>query len=474
MPAWTIISPENPVSDLGGHPMRFNVYRVMKAVYHVLDPSNEPSSTIDEVKHIATLEYAVSQEKEGPLEISSLIIHLRLSTQTDTRFDVVLHDMQIEDKVENTCILLPEELSPALMDISRFVREFVIRRSAIKWKPASDCSFGRRIWDQMQEEKYHQRVSQQETAGGTDTSGIGCSSCPIGHCKSCKVISCRSANCRASCEPPIVRCAKHRDNALCLPCLEEQGSKRELEKCPACKSWCCPKDISECIGHPVTIPSLSRASSLEHFVKIMITSSQSAKVHPVKYGSCGQCKLRGWRRCPGGFCWSNHNVICPECTSGGITCACRKVWACDVCAEHDSSIFIRCPRCDRPFCKSCTYIDRCRRCTRATLCYDCAEETSDVDDCTKDASDCAKETDVDDCTEDASDCAEETSDVDDCTEDASDGVAEKFATLAGTCEGCGEKVCSRCAPIRASWYSCMGCLVMKNRRTERAHAYYRN
>lgn len=132
--------------------MRINVYRVMKVVYHVLDPSNEPSSTIDEVKHIATLEYAVSQEKEGPPEISSLIIHLRLSAQTDTRFDVVLHDMQIEDKVENTCISLPGELASTLMDISRFVREFVIRRSAIKWKPASDCSFGRRIWDQMQEE----------------------------------------------------------------------------------------------------------------------------------------------------------------------------------------------------------------------------------------------------------------------------------------------------------------------------------
>ncbi|KAG1789988.1 uncharacterized protein HD556DRAFT_1538005, partial [Suillus plorans] len=411
MPAWTIISPENPVNDLKGHPMRINVYRVMKAVYHILDPSNEPSSTIDEVKHIATLEYAVSQEKEGPPEISSLIIHLRLSAQTETRFDVVLHDsdMQIKDKVQNTCISLPGELAPVLMDISWFVREFVIRRSAIKWKPASDCSFGRRVWDQMQEEKYRQLVSQQGTTGGRNT------------CQSCKVVSRRSVNCRESSEPPIVWCAKHLDNELCLPCLEEQGSKRELEKCPACKSWCCPKDISECIGHPVTIPSVSRASSFDHFRHVMTIYSQSAKVHPLKHGSCGQCKLLGWRRCPGRLCWSSHSLICPECTSGGITCACRKVWACDVCAEHDSSIFIRCPRCDRPFCTSCTYIDRCRRCTRATLCYDCAEETSDVDDCTKDASDCAKETsDVDDCTEDASDCAEETSDVDDCTEDASD------------------------------------------------------
>lgn len=98
--------------------MRMHIYRVMKAVYHTLDPSNEPISTVDEVNHIATLEYAVSQEKTGPPEILSLVIHLRLSTQTDTCFDVVLRDMQIEDKVENACVSLPGELTPVLMDIS--------------------------------------------------------------------------------------------------------------------------------------------------------------------------------------------------------------------------------------------------------------------------------------------------------------------------------------------------------------------
>ncbi|KAG2120515.1 uncharacterized protein F5147DRAFT_2275 [Suillus discolor] len=461
MPAWTIISPENPVNDPERHPMWMNVYRVMKAVYHVLDTSNEPSSTIDEVKHIATLEYALSQEKEGPPEISSLVIHLRLSSQTDARFDVALHDsdMQIKDKVQNTCISLPGELAPVLMDISWFVREFVIRRSAtIEWTPDWDCSFGRRmIWDQMQKEKYHQRVSQQETAGGTDTSRIGCSSCPIGRCKNCRVLSCRSANCCESSEPPIVWCARHENNVLCLPCLEEQGSKRELEKCPACKSWCCSKDIRKCIGHPINIPSVSRASCLNYLQHMMTIFSQPAKVHPPKYRSCGQCKLLGWRRCPGRLCWSKRNAICPECTSGGITCACQKVWACDVCAEHDSSIFIRCPRCDRPFCTSCTYIDRCRRCSRATLCYDCAEETSDVDECAKEASDVC-------------DCAKETLYVDDSTEDEYDGVVEKFATLSGTCGSCGEKVCSRCAPKASEWFSCAGCQKNRYSRTGRAHA----
>lgn len=162
MPTWTIISPDITVFDSTndhGHPMRMHTYRVMKAVYHMLDPSNEPISTVDEVNNIATLEYAVSQEKTGPPEISSLVIHLRLSTQTDTRFDVMLRDMQIEDKVENTRVSLPGELTPLLTDISAFIREFVFRRSAIKWKPASDCTFGNRVWQQMQVEKYHQRVS---------------------------------------------------------------------------------------------------------------------------------------------------------------------------------------------------------------------------------------------------------------------------------------------------------------------------
>jgi hypothetical protein len=130
MPVWTIISPGKPVFSSWGqkmydHAMRVNVYRVMKAVYHMLDPLNEPSSIVDEVKHIATLEYAVSQENAGLPDISSLVIHLRLFTQTDTRFDVVLRDTRIEDKVENTCVSLPVELILVSMNISGFVREFL-------------------------------------------------------------------------------------------------------------------------------------------------------------------------------------------------------------------------------------------------------------------------------------------------------------------------------------------------------------
>ena len=32
-----------------------------------------------------------------------------------------------------------------------------------------------------------------------------------------------------------------------------------------------------------------------------------------------------------------------------------------------------------PFCSFCSYIDKCQSCNRASICKDCAEEASDVD-----------------------------------------------------------------------------------------------
>lgn len=241
------------------------------------------------------------------------------------------------------------------------------------------------------------------------------------HCKSCQVASSISLHCRGSSEPPLVQCVSHRSkNTLCFPCLEEQGSKRELETCPGCKSWCSATDIGSCIGHSSAIPSVPRASSLEQYLQLITTCAQSASVHPPKRGSCRRCKLPGWRRCQGSVCWSMGKMICRECARNGIRCACRNVWACDICAEHDSNVFIRCTRCDRPFCSSCIYIDRCKRCSRATLCYDSAEKAPDADDCADDAS------------------------------NADDGVVEMFAKLTGRCESCGGRVCNHCAPIKAS------------------------
>jgi hypothetical protein len=268
----------------------------------------------------------------------------------------------------------------------------------------------------MQIERFRNTINAfygRQVAGGADISV--CSLCTFKFiwCASCQVVPCQSVSYRGSSEPPLARCAIHSENILCLPCLEEPGSKRKLENCPSCERWYCPMDLTSCIGHLVTIPLVSR-SSIEQFLHAMTFCSQSPRIHPPKRGSCYGCKLPGWRHCAGRSCWSRYDMVCPECTSGGITCVCQNVWACDVCAKHDSRIFIRCPSYDRLFCNSCHYIDLCSQYLRATLCFDCAEEASDTD----------------------------------------DGVVEMFATLAGTCRNCGRSECNRCAPIQASWESC--------------------
>src|SRR6267154_2645345 len=118
MPAWTIISPRE--KDYG-HPMRFKIFRIMKTIYRMLDPQNEPSS-VNEGKHIATFGYAISQ-KSGPgpsglrLPVpSSEVIHFRLSTQSVTRFALLFVSMQIEDTVRDALVPVPGEITADMMD----------------------------------------------------------------------------------------------------------------------------------------------------------------------------------------------------------------------------------------------------------------------------------------------------------------------------------------------------------------------
>lgn len=187
----------------------------------------------------------------------------------------------------------------------------------------------------------------------------------------------------------------------------------ELEECPGCKSWCCTRDISWCSGHPVglqPIPALPGSNSVN---PNLIAAVQSARVHPPKRGSCMDCELPGWRSCNSTFCWSQ--TICPECASGGVTCLCQEVWACDLCAEHNTGIFIRCPRCNRPFCCSCSYVDQCQECHRTNLCNDCVEEESDV----------------------------------------GDELMAEFPEFVVSCEGCQAKVCDRC--VSQSTIACKVC-----------------
>jgi len=146
MPTWTIISPRE--KDYG-HPMRMNIFRVMRTVYHILDSPNEPSA-VDEGKHIATLGYAVSQEMPGPPDLSSLVIHLRLSTQIVTHFIVAFCDMQIVDTVQNMYIPIPCELTSVMADIYEFV---AARSTSCRGlNPVEECDLACKIWKQLQAE----------------------------------------------------------------------------------------------------------------------------------------------------------------------------------------------------------------------------------------------------------------------------------------------------------------------------------
>ncbi|KAG2105423.1 hypothetical protein BD769DRAFT_156790 [Suillus cothurnatus] len=416
MPTWTIIS---PCEKDYGHPMRMNIFRVMRTVYRILDSPNEPSA-VDEGKHIATLGYAVSQEMPGPPDLSSLVIHLRLSTQIVTHFIVAFCDMQIVDTVQNMCIPIPCELMPVMADIYEFV---AARSTSCRGlNPVEECDLACKIWKQLQAEKYHKRLLQQEIVSDIDIACLRpgsprCSICDSNliHCNSCQVASCESDDCPGSSEPPLAQCGRHKKEVLCFPCLEEQECKAELEKCPGCGSWCCTRDMSSCSGHPIDI-RLTPGSPGSKFIlsDLIVTYAQSARVHPPKRGSCMECELPGWRSCNSTLCWSQ--TICPECASGGMTCLCQEVWACDPCAEHIPGIFIRCPRCNRPFCCSCSYIDECQECHRTNLCYDCAEEESDVD----------------------------------------DGEMVEFPKFVASCGSCQAKVCDRCV-LSYPAFSCAGC-----------------
>ncbi|KAG0708510.1 hypothetical protein DFH29DRAFT_890555, partial [Suillus ampliporus] len=384
--AWTIISPREGGY---GHPMRTKIFQIMKTIYHILDPSNEPS-TLYEAKHIATLGYAVSQEKplEGPPILSSVVIHFRLSTESVTRFALRHHDMQIEDKVHGMRIPIPGELVPDMMDIYYFVsarsQKVVISSRDSDYHDWVERKLARRVSKQLQVQKYHERLLQQEGDGAVDIAGLQsdssrCSICDSNliHCSSCQVASCESHDCLGSSDPPFAQCVRHQIEALCFPCLQAQGC--EPEKCPGCNSSCCARDISSCTGRPVSVPPMPRVPG-DKFMSLGLLAAytESARAHPPKRGSCMECELPGWRSCRNKSCWSHS--ICPECASGGMTCPCGEVWACDLCAEHDPSVFIRCPRCDRPFCYNCSYIDECSRCQSSALCLDCAEEASETND----------------------------------------------------------------------------------------------
>ncbi|KAG2058324.1 hypothetical protein BDR06DRAFT_950817 [Suillus hirtellus] len=372
MPIWTIFS---QYDKQYAHPMQMNVFRVMKTAYHMLYPSKEPS-TIDEISsQPLKIEYTFSEQNPGPPDLSSLVIHVN-------RFSVLFRDMQIRDHWHNVYIPVPSELTPVIMDIY----EFALARSDVcshQWDTMTESYFARRIWRQLQVERYHQRVSQRQVSGGTNTrlppAFWKCSICAsdLIHCNSCQVASCESHDCRGSSEPPLARCIMHLNKVLCLPCLEYQDSQR-LVQCPQCNSWCCTKNQLSCTGRPVGIESNSFSRRRWSNVRLIMAYCNHGRVHPPKPKPCQECTPPGWRTCANITCWSKH--ICPECASCGVMCSCERVWACDLCAELVHGIFVRCPRCIRPFCITCSSINQCKECRRVSLCNDCAEEAPDADD----------------------------------------------------------------------------------------------
>ncbi|KAG1779261.1 hypothetical protein EV702DRAFT_1087133 [Suillus placidus] len=340
-------------------------------------------STVDDLgEYIALLGYQFLEENPGPPDLSDLFLCFGgASWMNSSIIFVQIRDMQIRKNRNNVLVPIPSELTPVIMDIY----EFALARSDIcsrQWDTPTESYFARRMWKQLQVERYHQRVSQKQVPGGTDTrlppAFWKCSICvsDLIHCNSCQVASCESRDCRGSSEPSLARCITHPKEVLCLPCLEHQGSKR-LEKCQGCNFWCCAKDKSLCKGRPVGIESDPLLRGRQDSIKLMMAYYTHKKAHPRKPESCLECEIPGWRTCSNKpFCWSPR--ICPECASSGVMCLCERVWACDLCAER-ADVFIRCPRCNRPFCITCSYIDQCKKCRRVSLCYDCAEEARDID-----------------------------------------------------------------------------------------------
>ncbi|KAG1728149.1 uncharacterized protein EDB91DRAFT_865479 [Suillus paluster] len=160
MPAWTILPPnkENLDQDYC-HPILMKLFRVMKTIYRLLDPQNEPSR-VHEGKHIAIFGYADSEEMSESSVLSSLF---HISTQTSPRFALLSRDMQIEDRVQNLHIPVPLELVPVVTNICNFA----LARSQISGDTDEpECDVAHQVWQRVQIQKYHERLLK---SGSTDS-----------------------------------------------------------------------------------------------------------------------------------------------------------------------------------------------------------------------------------------------------------------------------------------------------------------
>lgn len=351
MPNWKIIPPT--MEDLDQHychPMIVKLFRIMKTVYGLLDPQNEPSG-IHEGKHTATFGYEDSEETSESSVLSSLFIHFGLSSQTSPRFAVLLPSMQIEDLTQGSRIPIPPELIPTVTDI----RDFAVARSQFTPDP-NDPEYD--VYESEYEidepESYYpagqvwERVQMQVRANSV-----------------CRPI-CFDANCWHQ---------KFHELLLNVG-LIESTVPRHSHRCDLCRS-----DLLQC----------------KVCLKVMCPA-RNCVAFPL---SCMR-----WRPCAAGHrCW--YSDICIDCVVGGTTCLCEETWMCDPCTEK-GGFFLRCLRCDRPFCGECSYLVGCRGCRASNLCHDCAEEAPENE------------------------------------------AKEKYVELVGPCTKCNSPVCKPCATAAAA------------------------
>ncbi|KAG0694222.1 hypothetical protein DFH29DRAFT_960977 [Suillus ampliporus] len=237
MPAWTIIPPtkEDFLQD-HCHPILLKLFRVMKTIYKLLDPQNEPSS-VHEGNHTATFGYTDSEAMSESSMLSSLFMHFRLSTQTSPRFALVSRDMQIEDMAQNLRIPVPLELVPVVTDIC----DFALARSQIsgdKDKPEWDLAC--QVWKRVQIQKYHERLLRSGLIENIDSlDDPTCDLCQseLRQCRTCHIAMCPSYLCIDSLAGMDLRWCDggpcwYKD--ICIECANASGTT-----CMCGDSWTC-------------------------------------------------------------------------------------------------------------------------------------------------------------------------------------------------------------------------------------------
>ncbi|KAG2152559.1 uncharacterized protein EDB93DRAFT_251596 [Suillus bovinus] len=223
--------------------------------------------------------------------------------------------MQIRDCWRNVCIPVPSELTPVIMDIY----EFALARSDVcshQWDTTTENYFACRIWKQIQVEKYHQRVSQQQVPGGTDTR------LPPAFWK-CYIyallILFTATAAMLHCARGMIAVDLLNPHSRGVPHIQMKCYVSYTSSIKILSGWSIVRGTTP--GAPRRI-SIGRPVDIESNSFLWVASLYSASLWPTiitnaftlsKYKLCRECELPGWRTCSNSTCWSDQ--ICPECMS---------------------------------------------------------------------------------------------------------------------------------------------------------------